>query len=598
MSCPVCIESFNRSKRKPVRCLNRDCDFVACRVCYKRYLVSTIEEAHCMACKQTWDVHFLYSQFTRKFVNDTWWVHRVRCMVNHEKSLLPNAMHYVKMINRVYVLRSNINHLQYELNQLKREYSTLTDKEARKHLRKITKEKREQKRKYSSEFLQNVFRNDPEFQKRFFVPRNVDDSIAYVYQLGDKKRPQTTERFTWPCPQTKCRGFLDSKFYCHLCHTHVCSRCHAIKGKGEDDDTKYNHTCKEDDIKSVAQKKRNTCSCPNCNVLIYRISGCDQMWCTQCFTPFDFKTRTIITGRIHNPHYFDHLFSEGKDPDRNHPVPNNPGCNFHTKLVMRIFQDNQFGFFKSICYSIYHYQDGIVREYIHNRDSIDYRISNMVLRVKYLMHRISEAEWLKQIKTNERHRLFFTAVIPVYVTWFEACFDYLMKIQQIYTYRRALLEGHTENPHEYVLEYDQSEFSLEMHLKHQKAEDDQKANTDMNNLLDNDHYTKSIRDQIIQIVELTRITNEHLHRIMSHYHQSCVLIDLNNYVYANRSISITEEERDVNTYIHMYIDPIKHRKKPNLKEKTLDNLKRVIYEHPSSTFCWKDISTSDIPDPY
>lgn len=120
----------------------------------------------------------------------------------------------------------------------------------------------------------------------------------------------------------------------------------------------------------------------------------------------------------------------------------------------------------------------------------------------------------------------------------------------------------------------------------------------MGDLLDNDHYMKSIRDQIIQIVELTRITNEHLHRISAHYHQSCVLIDLNNYVHTNRSMSITEEEMNINTYIYMYIDPVKHRKKPNLKEKTLDNLKRVIYEHPSSTFCWKDHSTSDIPDPY
>ena len=597
MSCPVCIESFNRSTRKPVNCRNKDCDFVACRVCYRRYLVSTIEEAHCMACRQTWDVHFLYTQFTKKFVNDVWWVHRVRCMVDREKSLLPNAMHYVKMVNRVYVLRSKINHLQHELIQLKRKCMVTKHGEPQDHVKQIIKEKKKQKKKYSSEFIQNIFHDDPEFQKQFFVPRDVDDSIAYNYhQLGDQKQPKMIERCTWPCPQTGCRGFLDSRFYCHLCHTHVCSRCHAIKGQGEDDDIKHSHTCKEDDIKSVTQKKRNTCSCPNCNVLIYRISGCDQMWCTQCFIPFDFKTREIITGRIHNPHYFDHLFNTMENKHHNQPAPNDLECNLHIRLVMGIFRDNRFEFFKSICYSIYHYRDVILRQYIQNRDFIDYRVSNMVLRVKYLLHRISEADWLKQIKTNEKLRLFFTAVIPVYVTWFETCLDNLLKIQQIYTYRQALLEGHTENPHEYVLEF-RPHFDS-MYLKHQKTEGDQKSSADMGDLLDNDHYTKSIRDQIIQIVELTRITNEHLHRISAHYHQSCVLIDLNNYVHTNRSMSITEEEMNVNTYIYMYIDPVKHRKKPNLKEKTLDNLKRVIYEHPSYTFCWKDHSTSDIPDPY
>jgi hypothetical protein len=47
-------------------------------------------------------------------------------------------------------------------------------------------------------------------------------------------------------------------------------------------------------------------ACPKCLAIISRVSGCSQM-CVLCHTKFDYKTREIITGFFHNPHFFEYM---------------------------------------------------------------------------------------------------------------------------------------------------------------------------------------------------------------------------------------------------------------------------------------------------
>jgi hypothetical protein len=113
------------------------------------------------------------------------------------------------------------------------------------------------------------------------------------------------------CPQTDCNGFLSQKSVCGICNIHVCSKCRVVKGMTKDEIA--THECKEEDIESVKAILKETKPCPRCGTRIHKIDGCDQMWCPYCQdkygegTAFSWKTGRIERGRIHNPHFIEHM---------------------------------------------------------------------------------------------------------------------------------------------------------------------------------------------------------------------------------------------------------------------------------------------------
>jgi hypothetical protein len=58
-------------------------------------------------------------------------------------------------------------------------------------------------------------------------------------------------------------------------------------------------------MKTVTLLETNTKKCPKCYIPIFKIDGCPQMWCTECHTAFSWTTGNIISGIVHNPHYFE-----------------------------------------------------------------------------------------------------------------------------------------------------------------------------------------------------------------------------------------------------------------------------------------------------
>jgi hypothetical protein len=73
--------------------------------------------------------------------------------------------------------------------------------------------------------------------------------------------------------------------------------------KGATQDTP--HVCNADNLASAKLIDAETRACPKCGARVYKISGCNQMFCTACNDcAFDWVTGRIETV-IHNPHYYE-----------------------------------------------------------------------------------------------------------------------------------------------------------------------------------------------------------------------------------------------------------------------------------------------------
>ena len=129
---------------------------------------------------------------------------------------------------------------------------------------------------------------------------------------GETNQTERT-KFIKACPSPECRGFLSSQWKCGICQNFTCPDCHEIKGPERD----CGHVCDENAKATATLLANDTKSCPNCGTGIYKIEGCDQMWCTECHTAFSWRTGRI-ENNIHNPHYYEWMRRNGGEMPLNH----------------------------------------------------------------------------------------------------------------------------------------------------------------------------------------------------------------------------------------------------------------------------------------
>jgi hypothetical protein len=162
--------------------------------------------------------------------------------------------------------------------------------------------------------------NDPSTKENFnngferIRPKqNTAPTPAPVKNVVKKKRMT----FISKCPANGCNGLINEKYTCQLCNTVVCNKCMDIIGVKELGKKLPEHECNPDTLASAKLIKADTKPCPKCSARIFKISGCDQMWCTNCNVAFCWRTGFVIKSRIHNPHYFNWLNKKGRNNTQN-----------------------------------------------------------------------------------------------------------------------------------------------------------------------------------------------------------------------------------------------------------------------------------------
>lgn len=366
MSCYICCENYNKSSRLMVVCPY--CDFEACRICCETYILGeTTPKCMNTTCGKEWSRKFLRENFTNVFLTTKFMEHLENTLFQQEKALMPATQPIIEEKNR-----------------------------KKKILSQIT-----------------------EIDKMIFELRLQSRALSQSLTQGDV----TTKRreFVRQCPATGCRGFLSKNWKCGICEQWTCPECHELKGPKRD----CEHKCDPNSVMTAELLAKDSRPCPKCQSMIFKISGCDQMWCTQCHTAFSWTTGNIETN-IHNPHYYEWQRKNGglernpadiecgreinhytyeliKDAANKHNLLSNPitsRTNLYTgRCVERTTYDYD--------YKITIYRD-IVRHIVHNnnvelpRFQTDYVLRNEDLRVRYLENLISDGEFKVLIQRNDK----------------------------------------------------------------------------------------------------------------------------------------------------------------------------------------------------
>ena len=414
MSCPICLNDYTAKTRKEIKC--QYCPVSSCSACLQQYILSSVEDCHCHACKRGWTTEFMNNNFPLSFRGKTLRMHRRTILLSREKSLLPAMQVYVEA-------KRNYNNASTAVKALLPEYQSvyknMTDL--------MVKSRVASNDYYLKAFGQPVGSNTISedelaesrrayiasssairiYKKNTFIPmRNLyNDAMRQVNRLyriymtgeaGTAAQPERRE-FLMHCPAPECRGFISSSYVCGTCTLKTCSDCLELVGEA--------HTCKPESIESAKAIKKETRSCPKCAARIFKIDGCDQMWCTMdgCNTAFSWNTGHIVSGRVHNPHYYEWLRrigGTGGHPERE--VGDIPcgGLPNQRLFVYRILDCALTDAEKNLLLEI-NRNLGEFEERLRSFPARMNALANKEVNVKYLMKEISEAEWQRQLEFTE-----------------------------------------------------------------------------------------------------------------------------------------------------------------------------------------------------
>lgn len=365
--CPIGCETYTATNPR-IECPY--CNADACLKCQKAYLLGASLDPHCMGCRRAWTPDVVASLFPEAFRKGELRKKVIQLLAEREKAYFPEAMETAIRNDLARRLNESLSKKRKIVLKIKR-HMKLSDK--------LTHE-------LVDEYNRVCGETEDLEKEQTHLRHGQPHEVVRIRT--------TTVR---PCPVHGCEGYLSTAWKCASCNIHVCSKCEEPKGREE-------HACNPDTVATVELKRKDTKPCPKCGVCVSKTSGCDQMWCINCKTPFSWRTLQVESGLIHNPHYFEWLHRTGADVART--LPDNmcdDGWVWQSPRVL-------FGQHYKPTNQDVTTASNILRcmqEINHNNHNNNYAYNPQLyreLREKRIMGRITDKEWCTRLSALETVR--------------------------------------------------------------------------------------------------------------------------------------------------------------------------------------------------
>lgn len=391
-TCDICAETITKEQRKQVNCPG--CQTVQCRACVRKYLLTTIDDPHCMACKIGWDREQLVNAVGPTFMNKEYKTYRGTILMDRGRARIPEVQEYA-------IAYRDVSKVEQERAEINRQYNLAVAQVMRGWRPKIDE---------------------------------VNGRLAALQRIvGRHGRGTGTARaeFIHKCASGNCEGFLSSAWKCRVCENYTCNKC------GQYLTDRENHTCDEEDVATFALVRKECKPCPKCATQIYKIEGCDQMWCTQCNTAFSWSTGLEVNGAIHNPHYFAWM----RQRNRNGEIPRQPGdgpCGaitprdlslaFQSQRVRHGANGQAFNFYRLISEWRVHVTHVDIRQADAELRNLDNKRRELLAR--YIIKEITRDEYIRSVLSWEKKEQFNRELLGLLRTFVDVLGDQGMQFLQ------------------------------------------------------------------------------------------------------------------------------------------------------------------------
>jgi hypothetical protein len=345
-----------------------------------------------MSCRKSWAREILVNNFTQKFVSRDYKNRRESLLLEREKSLMPATQPYVELELKVRQTAKDIAHLTLIVNAHTVKLNAISNLQ----LAPLAVDNG-----FDNEFDALVLRHKlVQDQRRVIsnVVLDIQHHEWYQNQLINRLHGGQVEhekrQFVRACPVGDCRGFLSSAWKCGMCDNWSCPECHDVKGKDKD----APHTCDPNNVETAKLLAKDSRNCPKCASMIFKIDGCDQMYCTQCHTAFSWRTGRIEMGTIHNPHYYEYHRQRGTLQRNPGDVPCGGFPDWHT-VVRLCPRTHIFHLRIAAAHRTHaHCQWAVMPRYTTGN------LENRDLRIKFMIGDINEDEFKRKIQQREKAR--------------------------------------------------------------------------------------------------------------------------------------------------------------------------------------------------